>query len=52
MENEQQGITLDNNHIITVLQNEMNRLMQENIHLKAYIQQLTTSDTNEPAQDE
>ncbi|MCS4486391.1 hypothetical protein [Staphylococcus americanisciuri] len=51
MENKQQGVTLDNTHIITVLQSEVNRLMQENVHLKAYIQQLTT-DENEPAQNE
>lgn len=48
---ENNGITLDNNHIIKVLQNEVNRLSQENIYLKAYIEQLVT-DKDEPTQNE
>lgn len=46
MENKQnQSITIDNTYLVAVLQNEVNRLMQENVHLKAYIEQLANVET-------
>lgn len=38
--NNNNGITIDNKYIISVLEEENNKLIQENRLLRAYIQQL------------
>ncbi|MDO5375685.1 MAG: hypothetical protein Q4F01_05790 [Staphylococcus rostri] len=51
MDKQNQGITIENDYLVAVLQNEVNKLMQENVHLKAYIEQLA-NEKNESTQSE